>query len=85
MKENTAINTLTSGEWIDILKEHNYKCIYCGKQFSIFEMTKEHIIPVSVGGNNTKENIVPACGSCNTKMNSNLNLKIQILESRIKK
>ena len=29
--------------------------------------TKDHVIPISKGGHNTKENIVPACQSCNNK------------------
>lgn len=83
-KKHIAVNTLTSKEWLDILIAHEFKCIYCGKHFSKFEMTKEHIIPVSVGGNNTKENVVPACMKCNAKMKDNLELKINTLENRIK-
>lgn len=62
------INTLTAGEWIDILMEYKFKCAYCGKEFTLFNReTKDHVIPISKGGNNTKENIVPACRSCNSR------------------
>jgi len=62
------INTLTLDEWLDILKEYDYKCTYCGCEFDENNMpTKEHIIPISKGGDNVKENIVPACRSCNSK------------------
>ena len=66
--EANIINTLTAEEWIEILKEYKFKCAYCGKKFTLFDReTRDHVIPISKGGNNTKENIVPACRSCNTK------------------
>ena len=65
---NNIINTLTAQEWITILKEYNFKCAYCGCEFTLFNReTKDHVIPISKGGDNTKENIVPACQSCNSK------------------
>jgi 5-methylcytosine-specific restriction endonuclease McrA len=66
--DKNIINTLTSDEWLNILKEYNYKCAYCGCEFNENNMpTREHIIPVSKGGQNVKENIIPACISCNSK------------------
>ena len=62
------INTLTAEEWLDILEKHNYRCAYCGIEFDCENLpTRDHIIPISKGGNNTKDNIVPACKSCNAK------------------
>jgi len=67
-KEKEIINTLTAQEWLDILEKHNYRCVYCGIEFDCENLpTKEHVIPISWGGNNTKENVVPACKSCNCK------------------
>lgn len=73
-------NTLTSGEWLSILKEYDYRCAYCDVEFEVENMpTKDHIIPISKGGHNTKENIVPACRSCNSKKNNKiLNIKEKI-------
>lgn len=63
---NNIHNTLTAKEWIDILEEHKYKCAYCGKEFNLFDKPeKDHVVPLSKGGHNTKENVVPACKSCN--------------------
>ena len=62
------INTLTAQEWIDILKKYKFRCAYCGKEFTLFDReTRDHIVPISKGGHNVKENIVPACKSCNSK------------------
>lgn len=75
-REREIINTLTSEEWLDILKEYKYKCVYCGKEFNLFDRPeKDHIIPISKGGHNTKENIVPACKSCNSKKGNKINWK----------
>ena len=70
--EKNTVNTLTAQEWLDILEEYNYRCAYCGIEFDCETLpTKDHIIPVSKGGDNVKENIVPACRSCNSRKNSN--------------
>ena len=63
-----TINNLTYAEWLSILEDYNYRCAYCGKAFSPSNMPmRDHVIPISRGGNNTKENIKPACKSCNSK------------------
>lgn len=66
------INTLTAKEWNEILKQYNFRCVYCNKKFSsVNKPTRDHIIPISKGGDNTKENVVPACKSCNSKKGVN--------------
>lgn len=63
--------TLTAQEWLDIQKKYKYRCVYCGEKK---ELTHEHIIPLSKGGAFTKENIVPACKSCNSRRGNRPNL-----------
>ena len=63
-KERNIISTLTFQEWEDVLIEFNHKCAYCNNKT---ELVKEHIIPISKGGNNIRENVVPSCGICNSK------------------
>jgi 5-methylcytosine-specific restriction endonuclease McrA len=57
-------------QWIQLLKEHDNKCFYCKKKMTKKEgpkqRTRDHIIPVSKGGTDDIENIVPACRSCNS-------------------
>ena len=80
-KEREIINTLTGEEWIGILKKYKFRCAYCGKKFTLFDReTKDHIIPISKGGDNTKENIVPACRSCNSKK-GNRKLAMEVIEN----
>ena len=68
IRENKIINTLTYKEWLNILKKYDYKCAYCGCEFDENTLPqKDHVIPISKGGHNTKENVVPACIICNSK------------------
>lgn len=62
-------NILTANEWEDILAEFNYSCAYCGKGWHEIsgKLAQDHVIPFSRGGTYTKNNIVPACRSCNSK------------------
>lgn len=62
-KLNAAINDLTVQQWEEIKRRFDFKCAYCGT----FEaaLTKDHVTPLSRGGNHTASNIVPACRSCN--------------------
>ena len=45
---------------------HN-QCQYCGKKFPTTELSLDHVVPRSQGGQSTWENIVCACINCNVK------------------
>ena len=47
-----------------IYKRDNHTCQYCG---STRHLTIDHIIPRCRGGDDSWENLVVACSSCNTK------------------
>lgn len=47
-----------------ILERDNYECQYCGRKSNL---TLDHIIPRSNGGNNSWENLVTACEPCNLR------------------
>jgi 5-methylcytosine-specific restriction endonuclease McrA len=44
-----------------------HMCAYCGDHYPESELTVEHIVPVSRGGQHTWTNVVTACRSCNTR------------------
>lgn len=68
-----TIRTLTAKQWQDILTEHDFRCAYCGIRFSqTTPPTKDHKIPVKLGGDFTYENIVPACLSCNSRKHTKI-------------
>lgn len=61
-------NTLTFKEWESILERFDYRCAYC---YSDEYLEQEHFIPVKKNGGYTKENIIPACRSCNASKRDN--------------
>ena len=40
-------------------------CMYCGKQFAEYQLTRDHILPKSRGGKDSWMNVVAACRRCN--------------------
>ncbi|KPQ00934.1 MAG: Restriction endonuclease [Bacteroidetes bacterium HLUCCA01] len=48
----------------NIMKRDGNKCQYCGKTS---DLTIDHVLPRSRGGQDTWENLVTACGKCNHK------------------
>jgi len=42
-------------------------CQYCGKKYPTSELSLDHVIPKSMGGNATWSNIVCSCVKCNAK------------------
>ena len=65
-----VISDLTTKEWDNIQTYFDFKCAYCGK--GSVQLTQDHVIPLSKGGNYTKSNIIPACRTCNAKKNNKL-------------
>ena len=49
----------------NIFARDNNQCQYCGRKFPTTELSLDHIIPRSQGGQSTWENIVCACVKCN--------------------
>lgn len=50
-----------------LLIRDQYTCQYCGVQPSSKELTVDHVIPRSQGGEMTWENVVIACKPCNNR------------------
>ena len=63
---NGGSYTLT--EWTEKLELFAHLCVYCGQ--SGRPLTIDHKIPISRGGTNSIENLVPACKSCNCRKGS---------------
>lgn len=57
-------------EWDELVKEYGNSCAYCG--CNDVKMTMDHVIPITKGGRHSMDNIVPACGICNSSKNNKL-------------
>lgn len=44
-----------------------HMCMYCGTQFSAKGLSRDHILPLSQGGNDSWKNVVTACKRCNNR------------------
>jgi len=66
-----------------LLVRDHYKCQYCGAQPPARELTVDHILPRSRGGETKWENVVIACKHCNSKkgnktpVEANMRLKVK--------
>jgi len=50
-----------------VLARDGHCCQYCGGRFPAHQLSLDHVIPRSLGGPTTWENVVCACMKCNTK------------------
>lgn len=56
-------DTLTPEQWKQVLIDYDHMCLYCGSKD---KLTIDHFIPYYKGGENTVDNVVPACSYCNS-------------------
>jgi 5-methylcytosine-specific restriction endonuclease McrA len=65
VRERGAPGSYTAQEWRDKVELLGGCCIYCGRDD--VKLGPDHKVPLSRGGSNDIENIVPACRSCNSR------------------
>ena len=61
-KEREKTGVITKQDKADLLLAANYKCQKCG---STNKLGIDHVIPLSLGGTNTKDNAQILCFDCN--------------------
>jgi 5-methylcytosine-specific restriction endonuclease McrA len=49
-----------------IFTRDEFRCVYCGEQFGVDELTLDHVQPRVRGGDRSEGNLVTACRACNT-------------------
>jgi len=59
----------------NVFLRDRFRCQYCGETFSAKDLTFEHVIPRSKGGETSWTNIVAACDPCNVKKDNRTNMK----------
>ena len=63
-----TVNDFTAEQWREILDKYEHKCLCCGAKRNL---SMDHIIPLSRGGQHTASNIQPLCRSCNARKYTN--------------
>ena len=63
-RERGASGAHSLAEWEWLKKHHDYRCAVCGQDRPL---TKDHIIPLSLGGSDNISNIQPLCRNCNSQ------------------
>lgn len=63
--KNKAKGSHTKQEWENLKDKFNNTCPACGK--SGIELTRDHIVPLSMKGSDYITNIQPLCRSCNSR------------------
>lgn len=67
-----AEGTHTHTEWLEVVWKQGFACAHCGE---IRPLARDHIIPLSKGGNNYISNIQGLCKSCNSSKGAKLPYK----------
>lgn len=71
-KRRSRLKSLPSSyakeDWLECLEYFDNRCCYCGNDEN--HLHQDHFIPLSKGGEYTKNNIVPACKKCNLRKNA---------------
>lgn len=55
---------LSAKERNDFYKMYGGRCAYCGVKITFRGMQIDHKIPLAINGEDTKENMIPACRTC---------------------
>lgn len=64
-KELKASKTSWQAFRAKLLQQQNFQCAYCLCPLKNRTMNVEHVLALSIGGDNTKDNMVASCQPCN--------------------
>ena len=60
-----SLRAFSDSQKLQAYKKQGHKCKHCGKEFKFEEMQGDHIIPWSLGGHTTIDNLQMLCRKCN--------------------
>ncbi len=67
---------------INLMARDNFRCQYCGSKPSRSELNLDHVVPRSLGGHSTWENVVTSCVDCNRRKGGRTPKQAQMLLRR---
>lgn len=51
----------------ELFRRDGHMCLYCGKAHQDRSLTRDHVMPLSLGGSDCWSNVVSCCRDCNTR------------------
>lgn len=54
-----------------LFKRDAHMCMYCGDHFNRHDLSRDHVTPLSLGGEDNWNNVVTACKRCNNRKANN--------------
>ncbi len=69
-RKSAISNDITKATWLHIMQSTNWTCKYCHCKLTNNNRTVDHVVPLSKGGEHSKDNLVPCCRSCNSRKNA---------------
>lgn len=67
LREARKIATHTPREWSAKVRASSKHCRYCETELHYFNMVKDHMIALEVGGSDGIDNVQPICWECNVE------------------
>lgn len=64
-RKQAAPGRFTAAEWRALKAHYEHTCLRCGRREPEVKLTPDHVVPLSMGGSNSIENIQPLCRPCN--------------------
>lgn len=61
------LGDITPRQWAELKAKYGNMCLCCKQVEPDIKLTRDHIIPVSRGGEHTIDNIQPLCQPCNSR------------------
>lgn len=75
-REASADGRFTLRDWALLLEAWGHRCAYCAAEG--VRLTADHRTPLSRGGSNAIENILPACRPCNARKSTSTEREFRV-------
>ncbi len=72
LKDFVATSRRPAFTRFNVFLRDRFTCQYCGQPFPSHQLTFDHVVPRSRGGQTTWENVVSACEGCNLRKGNRL-------------
>jgi len=67
LKDYLPVSRRAAFTRFNVFLRDRFCCQYCGQSFAVHDLTFDHVIPKSKGGQTTWGNVVAACSPCNLR------------------